>query len=97
MSLVGVGSVLYFFADALAGSHRALEKVKRNSHHPEPHEQRVAIFNAMADRTFAKFSFFKIDPAWRRRDPELRAADKQEFLAAREDSASTARCAPTQP
>ena len=39
----------------------------------------------MADRTFAKFSFFKIDPAWRRRDAELRAADKQEFLAACED------------
>jgi chlorite dismutase len=39
----------------------------------------------MADRTFAKFSFFKIDPAWRRRDPELRAADKREFLAACED------------
>ena len=41
----------------------------------------------MADRTFAKFSFFKIDPAWRRRDAELRAADKQEFLAACEDFA----------
>jgi chlorite dismutase len=41
----------------------------------------------MADRTFAKFTFFKIDPAWRRRDPELRAADKQEFLAACEDFA----------
>ena len=39
----------------------------------------------MADRTFAKFTFFKIDPAWRRQDPELRAADKQEFLAACED------------
>lgn len=39
----------------------------------------------MADRTFAKFTFFKIDPAWRRRDPELRAADKREFLAACED------------
>jgi len=38
-----------------------------------------------ADRTFAKFSFFKVDPAWRRRDPELRGADKQEFLAACED------------
>src|SRR5436190_1941059 len=44
-----------------------------------------AIVAPMADRTFAKFSFFKIDPAWRRRDPELRAADKQEFLAACED------------
>ena len=41
----------------------------------------------MADRTFAKFTFFKIDPAWRRRDAELRAADKQEFLAACEDFA----------
>jgi len=39
----------------------------------------------MADRTFAKFTFFKVDPAWRRRDAELRAADKQEFLAACED------------
>ena len=44
-----------------------------------------AIVIPMADRTFAKFSFFKVDPAWRRRDPELRAADKQEFLAACED------------
>jgi chlorite dismutase len=41
----------------------------------------------MADRTFAKFSFFKIDPAWRRRDAELRTADKREFLAACEDFA----------
>ena len=41
----------------------------------------------MADRTFAKFTFFKIDPAWRRRDAELRAADKREFLAACEDFA----------
>ncbi len=38
-----------------------------------------------ADRTFAKFSFFKVDPAWRRRDADLRAVDKQEFLAACED------------
>ena len=41
----------------------------------------------MADRTFAKFSFFKIDPAWRRRPDEERAADKREFLAACEDFA----------
>jgi chlorite dismutase len=46
-----------------------------------------AIVSAMADRTFAKFTFFKIDSAWRRRDPELRAADKAEFLAACEDFA----------
>ena len=39
----------------------------------------------MADRTFAKFTFFKMDPAWRRRDETDRARDKQEFLAACED------------
>ena len=44
-------------------------------------------WNPLADRTFAKFTFFKIDPAWRRRDDELRAADKREFLAACEDFA----------
>lgn len=43
--------------------------------------------NRVADRTFAKFTFFKIDPEWRRRDAELRAADKREFLAACEDFA----------
>jgi chlorite dismutase len=42
---------------------------------------------AMADldRTFAKFTFFKLDPAWQRRDAEARAQDKREFLAACED------------
>jgi chlorite dismutase len=41
----------------------------------------------LPDRTFAKFTFFKVDPAWRRRDEDLRAADKREFLAACEDFA----------
>ena len=41
----------------------------------------------MADRTFVKFTFFKLDPAWRRRSPEERATDKAEFLAACEDFA----------
>jgi chlorite dismutase len=36
----------------------------------------------MADRTYAKFTFFKLDPAWQRRDAEARAQDKREFLAA---------------
>jgi chlorite dismutase len=39
----------------------------------------------MADRTFVKFTFLKLDPAWRRRDTEERASDKREFLAACED------------
>ena len=42
---------------------------------------------AGADRTFAKFTFFKLDPAWQRRDAEARAQDKAEFLAACEDYA----------
>ncbi len=43
---------------------------------------------AAVDRTFAKFTFFKIDPAWQRRDSEARAEDKREFLAACEDFAA---------
>jgi chlorite dismutase len=39
-------------------------------------------------QTFAKFTFFKVDPAWQRRDPEVRAEDKREFLAACEDFAA---------
>jgi chlorite dismutase len=41
----------------------------------------------VADRTFVKFTFFKLDPAWRRRSAEQRAQDKAEFLAACEDFA----------
>jgi chlorite dismutase len=41
----------------------------------------------MPARTFAKFTFFKLDSAWHRRDPETRAEDKREFLAACEDFA----------
>jgi chlorite dismutase len=33
-------------------------------------------------RNFVKFSFLKVDPAWRRRSPEERAEDKREFAAA---------------
>ncbi|MFL5870855.1 MAG: chlorite dismutase family protein [Solirubrobacterales bacterium] len=43
---------------------------------------------ATTDRTFAKFTFFKLDPAWQRRDPDERAEDKREFLAACEDFAT---------
>jgi len=39
----------------------------------------------MGERTFIKFTFLKIDPAWQRRDTEQRAQDKREFLAACED------------
>ena len=41
----------------------------------------------MAASTFAKFTFFKVDHAWQRTDPEQRAQDKREFRAACEDFA----------
>jgi chlorite dismutase len=33
-------------------------------------------------RNYVKYTFLKVDPAWRRRGPEERAADKREFAAA---------------
>lgn len=36
----------------------------------------------MSDRHFVKFTFLKMDPAWRRRSAEERAGDKREFAAA---------------
>ena len=39
----------------------------------------------MAERHFVKYTFLKVDPAWRRLDPEERAAHKREMLAACEN------------
>src|ERR687886_1533424 len=39
------------------------------------------------ERHFVKYTFLKVDPAWRRLDPEERAAHKREFIAACEDFA----------
>src|SRR5436190_21451117 len=41
----------------------------------------------MSGRHFVKFTFVKVDPAWRRRDAEDRARDKEEFAAACHDFA----------
>lgn len=41
----------------------------------------------MPERTFVKYTFFKVDPAWRRRDAAERAQDKREFAAAVNDFA----------
>lgn len=41
----------------------------------------------MSDRHFVKFSFLKVDAAWRRRSTEERAQDKREFAAACADFA----------
>ena len=42
----------------------------------------------MPERHFVKYTFLKVDPAWRRQDDAQRVQDKQEFLAACEDFAS---------
>jgi chlorite dismutase len=42
----------------------------------------------MPARHFVKYTFLKVDPAWRRLEPERRAQDKREFLAACEDFAA---------
>ena len=42
----------------------------------------------MPDRHFVKYTFLKVDPAWRRLDPSERARHKREFMAACEDFAS---------
>jgi chlorite dismutase len=41
----------------------------------------------VAGRHYVKFTFLKLDPAWRRRDAAERARDKQEFAAACNDFA----------
>jgi chlorite dismutase len=42
----------------------------------------------MPERHFVKYTFLKLDPAWRRLDPDERAQHKREFIAACEDFAS---------
>ena len=42
----------------------------------------------MPERHFVKYTFLKVDPAWRRLDDEQRTADKREFLAACENYAA---------
>ncbi len=41
----------------------------------------------MAKRHFVKYTFLKVDPAWRRLDPAAREQDKRELMAACEDFA----------
>ena len=45
------------------------------------------IAGAMPVRHFIKYTFLKVDPAWRRCDDEQRASDKREFAAACADFA----------
>ena len=40
------------------------------------------ILCEVSDRHFVKYTFLKVDPAWRRLDAQTRSRDKREFLAA---------------
>jgi chlorite dismutase len=86
---VGGGASCTFSSGEARTAAAASPKKLSGTPHPGPAIQSAmaAIVTPMADRTFAKFSFFKVDPAWRRLDAHQRAADKQEFLAACEDFA----------
>ena len=86
---VGVGTSCTFSPTGRGVAATASPKKLSGDPHPRPAITPIttAIVTPMADRTFAKFTFFKVDSAWRRRDADLRAADKQEFLAACEDFA----------
>jgi chlorite dismutase len=47
----------------------------------------AAIIGGVSARHFVKYTFLKVDPAWRRLDAERRAEDKRELMAACEDFA----------
>jgi chlorite dismutase len=51
-------------------------------------QERLRILEVVPERHFVKYSFLKVDPAWRRLPDEQRAEDKREFLAACEDFAA---------
>ena len=44
-----------------------------------------AIIGLVPERHYVKYTFLKVDPAWRRLEDEQRAQDKREFIAACED------------
>jgi chlorite dismutase len=48
----------------------------------------ATMLSAVSERHFVKYTFLKVDPAWRRLEADVRGRDKQEFLAACEDFAT---------
>jgi chlorite dismutase len=71
-----------------------VRREQRDPHAPTLSTERVAARpvrvrgcdnRAMSARHFVKYTFVKLDPAWRRQDDERREQDKREFLAACED------------
>jgi len=96
-SRVGGETSCTFSAGGLRTAADATSKKLSEAPHPAPVPTQAkmavsprapVIVKPVTDRTFAKFTFLKIDPAWRRLDADRRASDKQEFLAACEDFAA---------
>ena len=49
---------------------------------------RLRMLHDVPERHFVKYTFLKVDPAWRRLSDDQRGADKREFLAACDDFAA---------
>jgi chlorite dismutase len=86
------GERIYVAGDA-TGIGPRVRREKRDPHGlllypPEPSRAGRRCDNqGMSTRHFVKYTFLKMEPEWRRLDPERRAQDKREFAAACEDFA----------
>src|SRR5205823_10403137 len=69
----------YTFSSASGYTVRARATCPQHGARPVP--------SVMPERHFVKYTFLRVDPAWRRLDVEERRRDKREFLAACEDFA----------
>src|SRR6476619_3682359 len=56
-------------------------RIKRNG-------SRITTLKVVNERHFVKYTFLRMDPAWRRLDGDERATHKREFLAACDDFAT---------
>jgi chlorite dismutase len=57
-------------------------RVGRHERYTHPGESIGHTYGVTDARSYVKYTFLKVDPAWRRRSPEERASDKREFAAA---------------
>src|SRR4051794_37037407 len=55
--------------------------VQRARGHPSPGSVRQTV-QSLSDRNFVKYTFIRVDPAWRRLPADERATHKREFAAA---------------
>ncbi len=86
-----VGECLDVACDA-AGIGPGVRRDERDPHVPQNIRTRSRPHGGcdtggVSSRHFVKYTFLKVDPAWRRLQPEQRERDKREFLAACEDFA----------